>query len=299
MGGVIDVRNIGKSFGKTKAISNLSFSSTKGINIILGPNGAGKSTLLRCIDGLYKVDFGSVKVFGEDPYRNNLLKMKLSMLTDNYALYDFLTVQKNLEFFGRLYGLKDNETLKIIKDTLSELDAIQYLENKVFTLSRGTKQKIAFCRSILNDPEVILLDEPTAFLDAHAAQSVRQFLLRYAKMGRTVLFVTQKIDEVTRFNGKISIIRKGKIVKETTTDGIYSLVLKEAPVIIRLAKSIDVKMLKKLPGFVDANGQNATTFRLKLKSYKEINRIIAQLSSMGAYVIGIDYVEPFIEALSV
>lgn len=295
---VIDVRSIGKSFGATKALNKLNFSSSAGINIILGPNGAGKSTLLRCIDGLYKVDSGSVKVLGEDPYKNSDLKMKLSMLTDNYALYDFLSVEGNIKFFGRLYGLKDPDITSRARSIMRELDALQYMKNKVYTLSRGTKQKIAFCRAVINDPEVLLLDEPTAFLDAKAAQSVRRFLLKYTSEGKIVLFVTQKVDEVTRFSGRISIIRKGAIIKNTTTEGIYSLVLKNSPINIRLAKAVDVKYLKKIDGFVEANGGMATTFKVKIKSYKEISKIIKSLSDVGAYVISIDYVEPFIEELS-
>lgn len=298
MQSVIAVKDIVKSFGKLKAINNLSYSSSSGINIILGPNGAGKSTLLRCIDGLYRIDSGSVRVFGEDPYKNSDLKMKLSMLTDNYALYDFLSVEGNIKFFGRLYGLNDAEILSRAKSILKELDALQYMQNKVYTLSRGTKQKIAFCRAVINDPDVFLLDEPTAFLDAKAAQSVRRFILEYAKQGKTVLFVTQKVDEVTRFSGRISIISQGKIIKNTTTEGIYGLVLKNSPINIRLAKAVDVKFLKTIDGFVEANGQPATTFKVKIKSYKDINKLITKLSSVGAYVISVDYVEPFIEELS-
>ena len=93
---------------------------------------------------------------GEDPYRNSAIKNKLSLLTDNYALYDFLTVADNLKFFGRLYGMKDGDTLEAGRAVDSSLDAIEYMHRKVYELSRGTKQKVAFCRSILNGPDILL-----------------------------------------------------------------------------------------------------------------------------------------------
>ena len=295
---VIDVKQIVKTFGDTVALNKVSFGSAKGINIILGPNGAGKSTFLRCIDGLYKVENGNVSVLGEDPYKNDSLKEKLSILTDNYALYDYLSVANNLKFFGRLYGLSDNETLHRTRELLKRLDAIEYLNRKVYELSRGTKQKVAFCRAVLNEPHILLLDEPTAFLDAHSAEMVRMVLAEYESEGKTILFVTQKLDEVTRFNGKISIMSHGHIVKETTTDGLYNVVLKNTVVNFRLAKPIKRSVAKRLLGFVDANGDEATVVRFRVKSYRDVSKTIKELLGIGGSIVSIDYIEHLIDDLS-
>ncbi|MFI5412374.1 MAG: ABC transporter ATP-binding protein [Candidatus Micrarchaeales archaeon] len=294
----IRVSGIVKRFGNTIALNKLNFSSIKGINIILGPNGAGKSTLLRCIDGLYRVDSGSVVVNGVDPYKNDLLKSKLSLLTDNYALYDFLSVRNNMKFFGRLYGLKDEATLARTRETLKDLEALEYLDKKIYELSRGTKQKVAFCRAVLNEPDVILLDEPTAFLDAHSAEMVRKILFGYEKEGKVVVFVTQKLDEVTRFNGKISIIKKGHIVKETTTEGLYNVVLKNTLINIRLAHPLKSEAVKRIAGFSEANKKDATFLKFKVKNYKDINRIIKEILARGGSIVSIDYIEHLIDDLS-
>jgi ABC-type multidrug transport system ATPase subunit len=298
MEAAIRVKSIIKSFGKTVALKRLSFSSSEGINMILGPNGAGKSTLLRCIDGLYRVDSGSVQVLGKDPYRNSSLKNKLSLLTDNYALYDFLTVADNLKFFGRLYGLRDKKTMEISTEILGRLEALEYLNRRVNELSRGTKQKIAFCRAVLNAPDVLLLDEPTAFLDAHSAEMVRKILLEYEREGKTILFVTQKLDEVTRFNGKISIIRAGTIVKETTTEGLYNIALKNTKVNIRLARPIGIGVARRISGFVEANAERSTFLKFRVRNYKEINKIVSSLIGSGANVVSVDFIEHLIEDLS-
>jgi ABC-type multidrug transport system ATPase subunit len=294
----IEVKQIAKTFGKTIALDAVSFTSAKGMNLILGPNGAGKSTFLRCIDGLYRVERGSVRVLGLDPYKNDELKEKLSLLTDNYALYDYLTVSDNLRFFGRLYGLKDAETLCRSKEMLKRLEAIEYLDRKVYELSRGTKQKVAFCRAILNEPQVLLLDEPTAFLDAHSAEMVREVLMGYEKDGKTILFVTQKLDEVTRFNGKVSIISHGRIVKETTTDGLYGVVLRNTTVNFRLAHPIKKSNVRRLPGFMDANADDATLLRFKVKDYRDVDKTIKELLKHDGKIVSIDYIEHLIDDLS-
>lgn len=294
----IRATSITKSFGKTVALNKISFSSVNGINIILGPNGAGKSTLLRCIDGLYRVDSGSVRVLGEDPYSNASIKSRLSLLTDNYALYDFLTVADNLRFFGRLYGIKDAETLRRSKGILKALDALGYMDRRVYELSRGTKQKIAFCRAILNDPDVLLLDEPTAFLDAHSAEMMREILLDYEREGKTILFVTQKLDEVTRFTGRISIIKAGRLVKQVSTEGLYNLVLKNTKVNIRLAKPLDAKIARRIEGFVDTETNAPNMLKFRVNGYRQINKIISALTERGAYIVSVDYIEHLIDDLS-
>ncbi|MDE1805023.1 MAG: ABC transporter ATP-binding protein [Candidatus Micrarchaeota archaeon] len=296
---MISVRNVVKAFGEKIALNRVSFSSTKGINIILGPNGAGKSTLLRCIDGLYRVDSGEVRVLGSDPYANDGLKSRLSLLSDNYALYDALSVTDNLRFFGRLYGLSDVETLSRSKEVLDELKATEFLNSKVETLSRGTKQKIAFCRAVISRPDVLLLDEPTAFLDAFAAESVRRILLGYAEEGKTILFVTQKLDEVTRFNGRISVISAGKIVRNTTTSGLYSTILKNTKINVRLARPMSTDVAMRIGGFVGADQGNATMLTFKIDSYRDINKIVMQIAKNRGYVVGIDLLEPMLAGLSV
>ena len=295
---IIRLTNLTKKFGRVTAINNVSLEFSKGLNIILGPNGAGKSTLLRCIDGLYKADNGRVSVLGEDPYLSNGLKTQMSLLSDNYALYDHLSVIGNLKFFGRLDGLKDAEIDESAKRFLKELDAMQYINSRVYQLSRGTKQKVAFCRSVLNDPRILLLDEPTAFLDASASEVVRNFMLNYEKEGRTVLFVTQKLDEVTRFNGRVVVIRRGSVVKDVTIEQLYGSMLRDIDVSIRLATPISLKLAKSIPGFQEANSAKPTMVKIRVRDYKSINKVLSYLIDNDAYIASVYYIEPVISGLS-
>lgn len=291
----IDIRSAVKTFGDVKALNNMTFSISKGITIILGPNGAGKSTLLRCIDGLYKLNKGTVRVFGEDPLRNDALKNRVALLSDNYALYDYLTVQDNLKFFGRLYSMKDKDIMKSAKSVLRLLEAEHYLDKKVYMLSRGTKQKIAFCRAVLNDPQMLLLDEPSAFLDANSSEEVRHFIEDYKRKGRTILYVTQKLEEVTRFDARIMIIKEGRIIRDTDTNDLD--MLKNSAIEIRFAKPVSKAVIDSIRGF---GGLELTglTLKVKVKNYKDVNRILKQLMERGAYIMGIDYLEPFVQKVT-
>ncbi|MDE1860381.1 MAG: ABC transporter ATP-binding protein [Candidatus Micrarchaeota archaeon] len=287
--------NAVKTFGDLRAVNGMTFSVSSGINMILGPNGAGKSTLLRCIDGLYRLSSGKISVFGEDPFKNEALKRRVSLLSDNYALYDYLTVKENIRFFGKLHGMDDKDIAGRSARVLRMLDAYKYLDKKVYTLSRGTKQKIAFCRSVINDPELLLLDEPSAFLDVNSSEAIRMFIEDYVREGRTVLYVTQKLDEVTRFNARILIIKGGRLIKDTRTGALD--LLRNSSVDIRLAQAVDAKaqrMIRSIPG-TRLSGQ---TLRIKVRSYRDVNRALRALIENGVYVIGVDYLEPFAEKVS-
>jgi len=299
MENAISVKNLYKKFGNTIALDGISFTSKEGVNIILGPNGAGKSTFLRCVIGLYKPSSGSVLVFGKRPYFDDEIRNRMALLSDNYALYDFLTVKQNLRFFGNLYKLNDNEIYEKSKKILKEMDALKFFDRKVVELSRGTKQKIAFCRAMLNDPDVLLLDEPTAFLDASSSEWIRNFILGYGKKKKTILFVTQKLDEVSRFNSRLVIMREGRIVEDTTTYNIYNEIMKSSSVLIRFARPVPVSLLKKTGfKFESMESKEVSSAKFYINSYKDVNLLIGKLIKNKAFVLGIDYIEPLVERIS-
>ena len=285
---------ITKIFKKSVALEEASVSAGKGISVIIGPNGAGKSTLLRCIGGLYHPESGTVKVFGRDPYFDDEIRGRVSLLSDNYALYDKLSVMKNLLFFGRLYGNSDAETIRISNKLLKELDAYQYLDKKAGELSRGTKQKVAICRALLGDPDAFLLDEPTAFLDAVSAEKVHVMLEDFAASGRTILYATQRLNEATRFRADLFVIKKGRVSKRLKYSDLYGSVLKRAVINIKLADPIGIKLAKRVPNFTKIQGSSV---KIRIRSYKDINESVKYLMNRGVYIIGIDYTEPIMEEM--
>lgn len=294
MGYEIEATRVTKMFKKSFALRDASLTARRGISVIIGPNGAGKSTLLRCIGGLYFPESGSVKVFGRDPYHDDELRKKVSLLSDNYALYDKISVRKNLLFFGRLYGNSDSTTISISQNILRQLDAYQYIDKKAGELSRGTKQKIAIARALLGEPDAFLLDEPTAFLDSVSAEKVHIMLENFADEGKTILYATQRLNEATRFKADIFIIKKGMVSRKLKYSDLYGSVLKGAVVNIRLAGGIDVKEAGRVPHFRSLNGTNV---KIVIRSYKDINESVQYLIRKRNYVVSVDYTEPLIEKM--
>jgi ABC-type multidrug transport system ATPase subunit len=291
----IDVSRVGKRFGRTEALRGVTFRADRGMALVLGPNGAGKSTLLKCIDGLLRTDGGRVRVNGADPYADQSLHAKMALMTENYALYDHLTVADNLKFFGRLYGIPDREILAKGTRMLRGLSALKYLGAKVQTLSRGTKQKVAFCRAVINDPEVLLLDEPTAFLDATAADYLREFIVDQSRRG-PVVFVTQRIDEVTRYDARLLVLREGRLIRDTATSSIYTEMFRDSFVNIRLARPIPASALRRIRGMSPVGaGERTATVRVSIDGYRDIDRAIRELLKRGAYITSVDYAEPMLE----
>lgn len=295
---MIEVKRLVKKFDKITALSGITINLASGINIITGPNGAGKSTFLRCVGGLYKPTAGTVTVNGRNPYSDAAARRNIALLTDNYALYDNLTVMQNLLFFGRFYKLGPEEIRKRSSRLLNELGARRFLDSKVYTLSRGTKQKIALCRTLLYEPGILLLDEPTAFLDPAASESMRSLFARMASEGKTVVFATQKVDEISRFNSRLIFISKGRIVNDTSTYRFYRSMAKGSIVEIRLANPLEGSVARRTPGFSSGNDAEPTLLKIKVNSYRDINKSLSYLSAKGAYVVGIDYIESMVKMFS-
>ena len=196
-----------------RALEEVSFSLKKGqILGVLGPNGAGKTTLLKIIATLILLDKGSVAVNGwrlgiDDDKIKSLIGLVSSQ---ERSFYWRLSGRQNLEFFSSMYGLKNAEE-KI--DELLNLFAIDYQDNRFDSYSTGMKQKFALIRGLLNDPELLLLDEPTKSLDYTTALNLRNFIKEnlVRKRGKTVIFTTHHMDEALDFCDLFMILHKGKL----------------------------------------------------------------------------------------
>ncbi|MGI0100955.1 MAG: ABC transporter ATP-binding protein [Candidatus Micrarchaeaceae archaeon] len=210
----VEARGIRKSFGRLNVLHGISFRLGIGETmVLLGPNGAGKSTLLKICANLYKPSAGSVKVFGSAMSTgSDAARGKLSFLGENYALYDNLTAMRNLEFFGRLYDIGDAEIRRRATRWLRKFGALKYRDRKVGELSRGTKQKVALCRALLNEPQLLLLDEPSAFLDPAASNMLHRELADISKSGTSIIYATQRLDELYKIGDKVFLIRNGRKV---------------------------------------------------------------------------------------
>ena len=213
----LEIVNLSKTYDSKEAVQNISFKVNKNEIIgILGPNGCGKTTTIGMILGLLKPTKGKVLINGIEieKQRVNLLK-SLNFISPYIELPKKLTVKQNLEVYGRLYDVKQ---LRIKIDYLSEKLRLDEFINKITgELSSGQKNRVSLAKSIINDPQVLLLDEPTASLDPETGDFVRSFLEEYQREKKaSILLASHNMSEVERLCSSVLMMKKGSIIDQGT-----------------------------------------------------------------------------------
>jgi ABC-2 type transport system ATP-binding protein len=215
---ILEVKNLEKVYSAKKnpvvALRGISFAVAKGeIFGILGVNGAGKSTTLNILMGLLTATSGEVKIFGQNFFAHESeIKARMNIATAYADLASNLSVYQNLKIFGLMYGVADYE--KKIEQLLEQFD-ISHLRNERFDeLSAGQKTRVNLCKSLINDPELLLLDEPTASLDPSIAAIVRETLRDLQKRRQmTILMTSHNMPEVEQMCNRVALLDKGQIYR--------------------------------------------------------------------------------------
>ncbi len=213
----IDVQGLNKSFGTHRAVKNVSIQVIEGhICGFLGPNGSGKTTTLRMLCGLLTPDSGSGKVLGLDfPREAEAIKRQTGYMTQRFSLYEDLTIEENLTFVARVYGLDGIHDR--VNQALEKLGLDHRRNQLAGQLSGGWKQRLALAASVLHEPKLLLLDEPTAGVDPQARRDFWDEIHRLADGGMTVLVSTHYMDEAERCH-EIAYIFNGELIARGTAD---------------------------------------------------------------------------------
>lgn len=187
---------------------------------LLGPNGAGKTTLVKVLSTLTRPDSGTARINGHDIIEEaEGVKRSLGVVSHNTFLYDELTARENLEFYGELYGI-DSEGK--VERLLKRVDLLERGDDAVGTFSSGMKRRLAVARSIVHDPEVLILDEPTAGLDIESKRSFYKLIKEFISSKKTILLTTHLLDEVELLCKSTAIIKNGRIIASGNLDKIKS-----------------------------------------------------------------------------
>lgn len=211
---ILNVNNLHKKFGKVLAVNNLSFDIEKGkIYGILGPNGSGKSTTLGIILNVVNKTSGSYRWFNGETSTHEALK-KVGAIIERPNFYPYMTAIQNLALICKIKGISTEK----IEEKLKIVNLFERRNSKFRTFSLGMKQRMAIASALLNDPEILILDEPTNGLDPQGIHEIRQIIKQIAKTGTTILLASHLLDEVEKVCSHVIVIRKGSKLYEGRVD---------------------------------------------------------------------------------
>lgn len=215
---MIKAEKLVKKFEDFTAVDAIDLDISQGeVLALLGPNGAGKTTTVRMLTSIIKPTSGRAIVAGYDVQENpKAVRLAVGVLTENHGLYNRMPADEYLEFFGRLYGLDQDQQKKRIADLFHQFGLENETKKRVGEFSKGMRQKLALARSMLHSPQVLLLDEPTSAMDPESSRLVRNMIKELRSENRTVLICTHNLAEAEELADRIAIIRQGKIIEKGT-----------------------------------------------------------------------------------
>lgn len=213
----ITVQNLYKTYkgAEEPSLKGLSFSFPRGcIAGLLGPNGAGKTTTISIICGLVKEDSGKAQVFDlpQDAAHREAIKRLIGIVPQQIALFPQLTAAENLEYFGNLYGLKGKPLRARIAEYLEQFGLEKSAHKEIHKFSGGMKRRTNIIAAILHNPELLILDEPTAGVDVQSRSMILKFLRNYNQQGVSILYTSHLLEEAQTLCGEVAIIDQGQLV---------------------------------------------------------------------------------------
>lgn len=285
---MLKIVDLQKNFGNFQALNHLNLEIAKGeLFGFVGPNGAGKTTTMKIISGLMRADGGSVTIDGIDAFRNSRkLKEKIGYMPDFFGVYDNLKAYEYMEFYASVYGILGNDARKLCQDLLDLVNLTEKADSYVDSLSRGMKQRLCLARSLVHNPELLILDEPASGLDPRARFEMKEILRNLCSMGKTIIISSHILPELAEMCSSIGIIEHGSMMAYGTVDEIQNTLKTTKPIIIRIANisymEHALRLLKENPDIKNLSVQD-TTVSAVLKNEKD--HIEAQAALLSSLVL--------------
>lgn len=243
-----EILELNKKYGKFTALDSLSMNITENsIFGFVGPNGAGKTTTMKIMAGLLKADSGSIYINGEDILKNpKSIRDKIGYMPDFFGVYDDLKVSEYMDFYAGTYYIPYAERGTLIDNLLEVVDLTDKKDTYVDSLSRGMKQRLCLARSLIHDPDLIILDEPASGLDPRARVEMKEILKELREMGKTIIVSSHILPELAEMCSEIGIIDHGKLVTQGTVNEIMNRINKKRLVKVKLSNGKEnlIRLLK-------------------------------------------------------
>jgi ABC-2 type transport system ATP-binding protein len=289
---ILQVQDLVKRYGDVEAVRGVSFNVEEGeVFGLLGPNGAGKTSTIEILEGLRTLDSGRVSVCGLDPQRQSAaLKHKIGAALQSTSLPDKLRVMEALRLFASFYkrGRKPEELLKRF--------GLEEKRNTFYNhLSGGQKQRLALAMALINDPQVLFFDEPTAGLDPQVRREIYDVIEELKKEKKTIVITTHYIEEAERLCDRVAIIDHGKVMALGTPHELKQNSADTTRVEVRLAKPETVEALRKLDGVVEAREMEGAYVLHCRRAAPAIVSLVKHLEAQGNELAGLEIAAPSLE----
>ncbi len=290
---VVVLEHLTKRYGTLTALDDLSLTMYAGQIVgLIGPNGAGKTTAIKILVGLIRPTGGTARIAGADCVRDaRKIKRLVGYMPDRFGSYDNMRVREYLDFFGAAFGIPRRQRARRIDETM-EMTGTAYMKDRfVESLSHGMQQRVGVARTLLHDPQVLILDEPANGLDPQARIEMRDLLLKLAHLGKTLLVTSHILPELSRICDRVGILMHGKLRAFGTVDQIGRQVSQQRTVEAHLTGKTQISAAAAIirrgiePGaeVVEATSEAAVRFRTALPE-AELGKLLAQLVEEGIAV---------------
>ncbi|MFP4343348.1 MAG: ATP-binding cassette domain-containing protein [Anaerolineales bacterium] len=297
---MIELENLTKEFERLTAVDGIDLQVGAGeVLALLGPNGAGKTTTVRMLSAILRPTAGRATVAGYDVVEESLeVRRRVGVLTEAPGLYTRMTGREYLDFFGEVRGLSSRERRTRIAELSRSFFMEGVLDRRLGEYSKGMAQKVALMRTLLHQPPVLLLDEPTSAMDPQSARLVRDTILQLRSSRRAIIVCTHNLGEAEELADRIAIIRQGRIVAAGTIDDLRTQLLGPPVMEVRFTPSSDDGVALLVGQFAEVLDAGNLWVRFRADVPEEINpRILQALLDAGIKVSTLNEVPRSLESI--
>lgn len=297
---MIEVKNLTKTYNNVTAVEDVSFYLEEGESVgLLGPNGAGKSTAISMISTLLPPTKGTITYNGRDALKHpEELRAVLGVVPQDIALYQELSAYENMKFFGRVYGLRGDKLKKKIQEVLELVGLTERQKDPVRTYSGGMKRRINIAVSLMHDPEVLIMDEPTVGIDPQSRNYILDMIRDFNReRGLTVLYTSHYMEEVEKLCDRVYIMDYGQIIAAGTKDELKSILSNEELIRIKVEepKMEFARRLEEEEGINQVVAEEAGYSLIIAKGSQLLGEIFEHAKETGVKIIGFDIESPTLE----
>lgn len=291
MDNAIEIENVSHLFKQHRALDGITFNvAPQSLHGFVGPNGAGKTTTLKLICTLLKPQMGKIRVFDHD-VRNNVkaIRRRIGYMPDHFSMYRQMTVFEYLDFFGAAYGFTLKERNRIVGDVLALTDMDGRKDDFIQGLSRGMQQRVSLARVLVNDPDLLLLDEPASGLDPRARIELMEILRELRRMGKTIFISSHILSELAELCDSVTIIDRGKTKYSGPMEGLLDQATETPTYRIRIelpAEEVEAA-LTQIQGVISVEPiEGRSDMRIKLDpTITDSNQVLGAVITQGHTVI--------------